>query len=262
VLFLDRRGFLGLCASALTSGGASAQKPKASSAQVPKSSSPPLSKSSAAPYIYASESFVHSRNGPFALGFLVTAAPDRHIRALRDIKARTNYKRLMDYSSTDSLRLGCARAMLQYFVEDPELRFVGHARVGDFSADGARRGQYAALFQASGLPRESILRLKRRRPSRFAYNRRRGKGEFEVEARINDMVQKALIRRGEVIGREKNDTLVELSTLLTGALFGSHSRGGKLDELHPTKTVIVTRLRSLLRVSNLNERRAPKWELR
>jgi len=248
VLVLDRRRFLGVCATALGSAGLSAEA----------SLSAPLP----APYIYASESFVHRRNRPFVLGFLITARPEGHIRALREIKTRTKYtRRLMAYSSTDALRLGCARAMLQYFVEDPELRFVARIRTGDFGADASRSSQYSSLFEAAGLPRGSTLRIKRRRPA-LSYNRLRGDGEAEVKARVKDMDAKSLVKRADVIGRTANDGLIELSSLLTGALFGSESCGGKLGELHTTKSILVTRLRSLLKVANINQDKPPKWQLR
>ena len=210
-------------------------------------------------FIYASESFVHRRPGPFVLGFLITTAPERHIRAIRDIKDRTRYSdRLMAYSSTDALRISCARSMLQYFIEQPDLRFVGRTREGDYLSDQSRSGQYPSLFEAARIPRGAILRLKARVPGK-RYNFRRGDGEAEVASRIKSLESRA---RGQAIQRGNNDGLVELSTLLTGALFGSHSQRGRIEKLHPTKTLIVSRLRSLLRVNNLSQRVPGKWELR
>lgn len=219
-------------------------------------------------YVYASEShFAPTRErGWLAIGFLITSAAPSHIKEIASLKKRTRYRRAIRSGSNDTFRVGCEREMVRYFAEARDLRFAGRV-IGvsnqDLQADSFRVGQFVDLFASLKVSPGATLRMKRRQRQWRISRTLRGAGEREHEARVKALLDKNLIQRGEAINREKHDGLIEMSSLLTGLLFGAvHQRRDGSPSGRSDFTGVVPRLTSGLGVTSLLTPKPGKWDVR
>ena len=236
---LTRRDFIGTCAIAVTAARAEA---------------------AATHYVYVYESWApDARGSPFVVGFLVTREPEQHLRALRSLQKRTRFERAMRYRTTDTYKVGCARAFVQYFSENHDLRFV--ARIVDPGAaaipatDDFRRAQYADLCTAAALPPGAIVRMKQRK------RWRRAAGADPDQKVIEEALTKGLQpTRVESVPRAAKDSVLGLGNLLNGTLFGAWANRTQPYRLHPVKAAVVERLEGLLDLASLDRAVSGKWE--
>jgi hypothetical protein len=233
---LSRRDFVGLCATTLL----------------------PMRVESAAPlYIYAAESWSPSGRDPFVIGLLITSTPSIHLQRIADVKVRTKYKRRVAHHTNDRFKIPCARELIYYFSGASDLRFAGrvvHSGQGSPREDEFRFAQYTKAFTDAGLPSDVVVRM--RRSARGYYGRPNVLAQRQA-ACIRALIAAKAAARVELIGRRPADGLIELASLLSGALFRA-SANPRFD--NPTKTAGVERLRALLDIASLDMPVKGRWE--
>src|SRR5215472_14761379 len=61
----------------------------------------------------------------FFIGSLLTQNPEDHKRELFSIRANANYRSMLKYRSTDHFKVNYAKHIIDYFLQQNEMRFFG-----------------------------------------------------------------------------------------------------------------------------------------
>jgi hypothetical protein len=214
-------------------------------------------------YLYMRESYTTAdREAPFVLGFLITRTPERHLRTMRELRQRLNYRRELAHRSNDRLKISYARELLHYFVRDPELRFIARIvadhrwrDVREFTA--FRASQYPELVRQTKLEVPAVVRIKRHR-SLYAHSR--WDVSEEQRLRIDPLNKAGYVTQADAILSSAKDGLMELASILNGSLFRDAVRRFEVAGTSRPKTQVAARLRQLLGLESLTEAVAPKWQ--
>jgi len=65
--------------------------------------------------------------GPFVVGALVMANPDRHLEQFSAVRKQLKYRLTLRYGSSDKHKLSYARRLVEYFFREQDLRFCAYA---------------------------------------------------------------------------------------------------------------------------------------
>jgi hypothetical protein len=215
-------------------------------------------------YVYSAESIAPGvKTSPLVVGFLIARQPERHIRALASLKAKFKYRRQLTYRSNDAFKVECAGEFMRYFAQS-DLRFAARVVRSSFGiTDDVRTAQYPVLIKTARVPTSAIFRMKQHQEA-WGFGRKRGSGVAEYRARIDALRRAGIFRPTEAVLRAAKDGLVELTSLLTGTLYGSlavPAVGRSGPRWNPIKATGAERLRAALRVRDLGTSVAGKWEI-
>jgi hypothetical protein len=202
-----------------------------------------------------------SRDAGFlVIGLLITNRPLDHLRDIRSVKRRTNYRRTLSHHSTDRFKIPCVRELGYFFCRAPDLRFMARviersdeSEVGEASF---RVRQYTELLRDAELAGPVVLRMRRTKAGWPGQEKVLANEQAE---RLKAMLATGMLRRAELVSRRENDGLVELSALLTGALL-SGVRSIVRPAAGKAKTVTGDRIRALLEIPTLDSTVRGKWE--
>jgi hypothetical protein len=214
-------------------------------------------------YAYLAESYSPVlRGSPVVLGVLLTNNPQPHLEAIRELRRVCHYRRRLVYHGSDRFKIGFVRQLMQYFVRQPDLRFVARmvhpVRKGESIAESLRVSQYSELAAQAGLAPGVTLRCKRPKPDWG--DRPKTLGSRVLAARIAEVRRSVSAVRVEEIGSSAKEGLLELTGALNGVLLSSWIVDHEA-RYNAAKSELPLRLRNLLALGSLTAAVPGKWEL-
>ena len=203
--------------------------------------------------MYGDESGGFKHEPYFLLGIVQTYEPDAHDAAIEWLRDQHAYSRQFEYKKTDRLKLGLARDVIDYFVENDDLEFQA-LLIPTVQYDLRR---YRTAAAAGG--RSSEIVSYNYRYKQIIRKNTSGHDELVVildertiakDDNLAAYLQQEIpnIKNVQLVNSQKHN-LVQLADLLTGSVFGDLT-----NNTHPVKRAIIEHLRGRLKVQRLTDR--------
>lgn len=171
-------------------------------------------------HIYADESGKFGFDKYFVLGLLLTNNPQRHEKYVEKMRKRHNFWTELRYCSTDKFKLPFVKDLIQYFFEEPDMRFIARL-VSDENMPPVEKSKrilkrvyylhYKKLIQDGiSASERKVLHLEKRTKT----------GEHRL---LNEYLIKNVnrVHQIEIIKSYKNkNNLIQFADVLTGSIFG------------------------------------------
>jgi len=197
-------------------------------------------------HLYCDESGILGTDVVFVLGMLVTADHTRHEALIDRLRQKHQFATQLLYNSTDRFKSPFADAVIEYFCNEPDLRFFAHVITDEAVASLRRRGMsleqvyhhcYKTLI-SNCTPAEipKTLNLE----ARYSIGDDRDLRRYLMENIAN-------LSRIYVAGSGSDD-LLQIADLFTGSLYGEVHRDSLRNRV---KREVISVLRARLRVASL-----------
>ncbi len=197
-------------------------------------------------HLYCDESGILGTDVLFVLGMVVTTDSTRHESFIARRRQDHRFATQLQYNSTDRFKRPFAEDLINYFFDEPDLRFVAHAitegAVADLRSHGLSLEQvyhhYYETLISNCTPSEVSKTLNLE--IRNSIGDDRALRRYLRENVIN-------LSRINVVGSSSND-LLQLADLFTGCVYGD----AHIDSLrNRVKREVLSLLKARLNVANL-----------
>ena len=197
--------------------------------------------------LFIDESNDLSSNIPFSLGGIVVKSPEKVESELNRLRASSNFKCNLKYSSTNKYKIPFAKQAIDYFFNEPDI--IYHARVISGTLN-SRNPNYLALRENIYFANyKEIVRTCGNDKQILQINLRNAGTDGNLANKLQSYLQKSILGTYDVKFTKLNSSnICQLADLFTGSIFGDVT---KIES--PVKVELLNYLKGKLKVQKMAE---------